>query len=384
MTKRISTLVGGAALIICNGAAIAAPFGSFDARSAGMGNTGVASATIANAPFFNPALLSFQKPKEDFALLATVGARVADPSGLIDDIEAFKSAYDSFTTTGNPSYVTAGNAALASANGKAALVDVNAAVSLGFSGIDWGGAFMLNGYSLNGISITKGADDFDADPNNDSKLNLVGLQVTEIGASLARGFGPEDSRFALGVTPKYMKIKTNDYQKRLVDVSTDAGDIIDNPMNQTEATTVNADLGLIYGDPLGWRAGLAVRNLASKDYMTTTGRTISLEPQPRAGVAYSNNWVTLAVDADLKDNKPVADGQDQKTRMLAVGTELNVLDFLQLRLGVQRNLADTGAAKALDLYSVGVGVAVLGVHVDLAAVGNQNAIGVVAELGFRF
>jgi hypothetical protein len=70
--------------------------------------------------------------------------------------------------------------------------------------------------------------------------------------------------------------------------------------------------------------------------------------------------------------------------MLAVGTELNVLDFLQLRLGVQRNLADTGAAKALDLYSVGLGVAVLGVHVDLAAVGNQNAIGVVAELGFRF
>src|SRR5712692_8178627 len=94
MTKRISTLVGGAALIICNGVAVAAPFGSFDARSTGMANTGVASATIANAPFFNPALLSFQKPKDDFALLVTAGARVADPSGLIDDIKAFQSAYN--------------------------------------------------------------------------------------------------------------------------------------------------------------------------------------------------------------------------------------------------------------------------------------------------
>jgi hypothetical protein len=383
MIKRIPTLIGGAALFIGNGAAIAAPFGSFDARSAGMGNTGVASATIANAPFFNPALLSFQKPKDNFALLFTLGVRAADPAGLIDDIKAFQSAYDSFKASPNPSSLAAGDAALTSANGKAALVDVNTAVSLGFSGTDWGGALLLNGYSLNGITVKKGTDDFtNPTPTDPSTLNVMGLQVVEIGASLARGFGPEDSRFAVGVTPKYMKIKTNDYQKPLADVSTDAKDIIDNPANHTEATTVNADVGIIYGDPLGWRTGLAVRNLASKDYVTVNGRTISLEPQPRAGVAYSNNWVTLAVDMDLKENKPVS--FDQKTRMLAVGTELNVLNVLQLRLGWQRNLADVGAVKALDLYSVGVGFAVFGAHADAAVVGNNNSLGAVIEFGFRF
>ncbi|SRR5712692_614323 len=374
MTKRISALVAGAALFIGNGAAIAAPFGSFDARSAGMANTGVASATIANAPFFNPALLSFQKPKDDFALLLTAGARVADPAGLIDDIKAFKSAVDAGDQT-------AANAALTSASGKAALVDVNAAASLGFSGIDWGGALLVNGYSLNGIKVI-GGNDFDANPNNDSMLNVVGLRVTEIGVSLARGFGPADSRFALGVTPKYMKIQTNDYLKRLVDVSTNANDIIANPANQTEDTAVNADLGLIYGNTQGWRTGLAVRNLVSKDYMTVNGRIISIEPQPRAGIAYSNNWVTLAADADLKENKPVS--FDQKTRMVAVGAELNGWNVVQLRLGWQRNLADVGAVKALDLYSVGLGFAVFGVHLDVAAVGNKNDIGAVAELGFRF
>jgi len=374
MTKRISTFVGGAALIICNGVAVAAPFGSFDARSTGMANTGVASATIANAPFFNPALLSFQKPKDDFALLVTAGARVADPSGLIDDIKAFQSAY-------NANDPVAANAALSSANGKAALVDVNAGVSVGASGTDWGGALLVNGYSLNGVTVTQG-NDFDVPTNNDSTLNVVGLKVTEIGVALARGFGPSDSRFALGVTPKYMKIQTNDYQRRLVDVSTDSKDITDNPMNQTEDTAVNADLGAVYGNTQGWRTGLAVHNLASKDYMTVNNRIISIKPQARAGVAYSTNWFTLALDADLTENKPVS--FDQKTRMVAAGTELNVWDVVALRLGWQHNLADTGAVKALDLYSVGLGFGLFGVHADVAVVGNKHDAGVVAEVGFRF
>ena len=53
---------------------LAAPFGSFDARSVGMGGAGVAAGTIGNAAFFNPAMLAAQRAEDDFSLLLPVAS----------------------------------------------------------------------------------------------------------------------------------------------------------------------------------------------------------------------------------------------------------------------------------------------------------------------
>ena len=347
----------------------AAPFGSFDARSAGMGNAGVAAGTIANAAFFNPAMLAAQKPEDKFSiLLPVVGVRVADPSGLVDDIDAFQSAYDAAN-------VPAANAALTSASGKAVLADANAGMVVGFSGKRFGGALSVNGYTRNSVKVTKGTD---LVAFSNSYVNFVGIQSTEIGYSFAAGMGSDQQRFAWGLTPKYVMLKTNDYQELIKNDPT----LTDSASNQTEDSSFNLDAGLVYGATQGWRAGVVGRNLASTDYRTVNNRVITLDPQYRVGLAYGGGWFTFAADMDVTENKPVY--FDQKTRMLAMGTEFNVFKTLQLRLGWQRNLADTGSVDALDLYSVGLGLSVFGVHLDVAAVGNENDVGAVAELGFRF
>ncbi len=347
----------------------AAPFGSFDARSAGMGNAGVAAGTIANAAFFNPAMLAAQKPGDRVSLLLpVVGVRVSDPSGLVDDIEAFQSAYDAAD-------LPAANAALTAADGKAVLADVNAGMVVSFSGKRMGGALSVNSYTRNSVNVTQGTDNTTF---SDSYVNVVGVQSTEIGYSFAAGAGNDSRRFAWGLTPKYVQLKTNDYRELI----RNDPDLSDNADNQTKDSGFNLDAGMVYGATQGWRAGVVARNLVSTDYRTVTNRVITLDPQYRAGVAYGGGWFTFAADIDLSENDPVY--FDQKTRMLAMGTEFNVFKTLQLRFGWQRNLADTGSVNALDLYSAGLGLSLYGIHVDVAAVGNENDVGAVAALGLRF
>lgn len=354
---------------LCGLEAHAAPFGSFDARSAGMGNAGVAAGNLANAAFFNPAMLASQKSGDRVSLLFPVaGVRVADPSGLVDDIEAFQSAYAAADAA-------AADAALTSANGKAVLADAHGGLALSLSGERFGHALSLNGYTRNSATVIKGVDNV---TYNDSYVRFVGIQVSEIGYSFAAGAGSERQRFAWGLTPKYMRVKTNDYQELIRNDPT----LTDNAGNQTDDSHFNLDAGMLYGDARGWRAGIVGRHLVSADYRTVNNNVITLEPQYRAGVAYGGGGFTFAADIDLTENRAVY--FEQKTRMLALGTELNVFKALQLRLGWQRNLADTGGVDTLDVYSLGLGLSVFGAHLDLAAVGNENDVGAVATAGFRF
>lgn len=75
--------------------AIAATFGTvsansftgFDAQSSGMGHTGVAASSAANASYFNPALLSAYQGDVRFAMtLPSIRAYIDDSTGLIRDL----------------------------------------------------------------------------------------------------------------------------------------------------------------------------------------------------------------------------------------------------------------------------------------------------------
>jgi len=86
MTKR--SLLAIAVASLTSQAALAAPFLPMDARGIAMGNTGVASAKLAHAPAYNPALLSTANQEDDFAILfPQIGVSVADEDEFIDTID---------------------------------------------------------------------------------------------------------------------------------------------------------------------------------------------------------------------------------------------------------------------------------------------------------
>ena len=68
--------------------ATATPLLPIDARGLAMGSTGVASAKLAHAPQYNPALLSTANEEDDFAIiLPQIGLVVADEDSLVDSFD---------------------------------------------------------------------------------------------------------------------------------------------------------------------------------------------------------------------------------------------------------------------------------------------------------
>ncbi len=355
------------------GTATAAPFGAFDARSAGMGHVGVAAGTLSNAAFYNPALLAVQRADDDFAFMTAAGARAADADKLLDDVDAFQAAVDA------GDFGTA-QAAFDRAQGKAVFAQGDGGLSLAFAGDRNAGALSVQSHVGAAVSVT--------DPTpapgtpEDSQLNFEGVEITEVGLSLAHRFDIADG-MAIGLTPKYMRVSTYAYSEPLATASTDPADLIDS-RNQVESDTINLDAGIVFGHANGWRAGLVARNLIEKEFAMVNGATIKLEPQARAGLAYVGRWGTIAADMDLTENAPMS--LEGKTQMAAVGIELNAFDLLQVRAGYQRNLAADAADEDDDTVSAGVGFSPFGLHVDVAAMtnSNENDLGVYAEVGLRF
>ncbi|MDZ7663416.1 conjugal transfer protein TraF [Thiohalophilus sp.] len=157
--------------------AAALPFATYEARSAGMGTTGVASSNIASAPFTNPAMLAAQRFEDDFSLTAGVGVQAIDNENLLEDLEDFSDAYDSGDLAGM-------DAAASRADGKRLDVIGNGALNVGFSAEKWAGAVSANRY----IQANSGVRYLGTN-GIDSEIDLVGLEVTEIGISFARQSG---------------------------------------------------------------------------------------------------------------------------------------------------------------------------------------------------
>ena len=70
--------------------------------------------------------------------------------------------------------------------------------------------------------------------------------------------------------------------------------------------------------------------------------------------------------------------------MVSLGLEFNAWDFLQLRLGMQQNLADNPGVGSEDpLITAGVGIWI-GMNIDVAVVASDNSVGGFVQTGFKF
>ncbi len=426
MRHRILAAVVGLGLAF---QAQAVPFQSMDPRTLGMGGAAVAAASSAGAPFYNPALLAAAREEEDFALeLPVAGFEANDPDRLRDDIQAFndnryvtryadsiRRLNDELNRTppdlariraAAQATVDSGNAlleGLRSLTEKPLMITLNGGAILGVPSRRMGSALYLNGWGAMAaigrmsdadyqaakdsldqaqqlVNVNSLADLANVSPVDDptpdftSAIEFQALVVAEVGLALARETDWLGG-LALGLTPKLQQARVTDYRFEASGLDQAQLQWQD---NERVYENFNLDAGL--SKPLGqaWSVALAVRDLLPQSYETALGRTVELAPRWRAGLARKTARTTLAVDLDLTENASVA--FERPSRYLSLGGEVDLWRTLLLRLGYRYDLAGNND----PLYTVGLGLSLFGLHLEVGAGVGENAVAVAAQTGFRF
>ena len=383
-------ILSAAVLTVLSSAVDAVPF-SVEARSLGMGNARVATADIATAPFANPGMLSYQPSREDFSLLVGAGAFLNDSDGLVDSIEQFQDAYDN-AQAGNLTEAARALSIVQSMDGDVIAPEATAAFSTGYSGETWAFALSARADVISAGTVTNISQDVaDLLTNpNANILELEGVSTNELGVSLARNFKVFNRKLAVGIKPKYVQVENIYLREPIATIDTGLRDLLDgSTIDLGNFTTF--DLGLVMGLTENTQIGLVATNLVSNTIKfvnsSNVPATLSFDTQARLGLAYRNRYVTLGADLDLLESDALFTSQSftaLKTQYAAIGGELNAFDFMQIRLGAQKNLADGISEAAKDtMYTAGLGFW-FGFNLDVAVISQNDSLGGFLQTGFRF
>jgi len=198
-------------------------------------------------------------------------------------------------------------------------------------------------------------------------------------------------KLAVGLKPKYVTVDNVFISESITTVDTGLGDLLDEKNKTDLGDYTTLDLGLVMGMTRHTQIGLVVTNLVSHkiNFINASGvpSTLSFDTQARLGVAYRTDYLTLGADLDLIETDALLTNQNfqaLKSQYVSVGGEFNLLDFMQLRIGAQKNIADDISDAAKDnLYTAGIGFW-LGFNLDLAVVSQNDSLGGFLQTGFRF
>ncbi len=373
----------------------AIPF-TFDGRSLGMGGVSVATADLATAAWANPAMLTNQRPNDDFSLLIGVGALLRDDDDLVSDIDDFQDADARFQAAASPDDPEAIEALqdmtdiISGIDGKDMAVDVSGVAAMGIAFDTFAMALSFRSDTIGAGAVdnisTDPADLISTDPNNTTNvLNLEGVTATEFGLSIARDFQFFERKVSIGIKPKIVDLQAFTYKERINTID-GLGDVFDKGEESDLGTFTSFDLGVAIDLSDSFRLGLNIRNLIT-DKFNVAGQTLNFDTEARIGVAYRNRFLTVAADYDLVENEPLLanpsfDGL--KTQYIALGAEFNAFDFAQLRVGASKNLASGVSSGAKDTaFTAGIGFW-LGFNLDIAATLTNNSVGAFVQTGFRF
>lgn len=411
---RLKSLTLMTSLIASAGLVQAAPPAFQDARAFAMGGTGVAAGRPASASFYNPALLSIQHKdnQDDFNItLPSVNARLADDEdvpGQVDDLQQTIDEFNAAANSNNPAEARQSAEKLLSQLQSLDQDAMRADVGLGLAiqkpgqalgvGIYASGTLRANVRGdfdeedeqfLTGIIEGGPIENIDSGDLNGRQLQssgrIVAAAVSEVGLTLSRQFSAGDNALALGITPKYVQLRTFDYERSVSDFEEDDFDAGE---YETSKSTFNVDLGTAYtfGADKQWVAGASVRNLVPMDIRTVSGDEVEVNPLVTVGIAHRSNWHTLAVDLDLTKNEAFSFEDD--SQWLSVGGEVDVFDSLQLRAGVRHNLAhndDTSEGIAeKNQFTAGLALSPFGVRIEVSGLVGDGEVGGAAELGVMF
>lgn len=375
--------------------AYAIPF-AFEGRSLGMGGVSVATADLATAAWANPAMLTNQRPGDDFSLLIGVGAFVRDNDDLLTDIDDFQAADDRLRAAASVTDPEAIEALQDMANiitgidGKNMAAEVSGVAAMGFAFDSFAMAISIRADTIGAGTVentsTDPADLISTDPNNDTNiLVLEGVMATEFGLLFARDFQFFERKVSIGIKPKMVDLESFTYRESIRTID-GLDTVFDNGEKSDLGTFASFDLGVAIDLSDSFRLGLNIRNLLTDEF-DLADQTLNFETEARIGVAYHNRLLTVAIDYDLVENEPVLANEvfnGLKTQYIAAGAEFNAFDFAQLRIGASKNLASGISDGAKNVaYTAGVGFW-LGFNLDIAATLNNNSLGGFVQTGFRF
>jgi len=372
------------ALTVISQSVIAAPF-AYEARSLGMGNIGVATADIATAPFANPAMLSFQKSDDDFSLLLGMGGFFSDNDGMIENIDRFQAAEavgDTTTMLWEAQQL----------DGKVISPELSGVLSMGFSGE----TYSMSVSARTDVIVSGGMTNIATTPLEVVNpafniLNIIGARTTEVGFSISRDFEFMERKMSIGITPKIVSAEAVGFSESIISTATGLNDLVDNAVQDLGSFTT-FDVGVVVEVSDHIQLGLVAKNLITDEmtFSTITGSpaTLSFDTQLKAGVAYSNDFLTAGVDLDLIENDSMLSAgafSGAKRQNLSVGVELNAFDFVQLRLGMIKNIASgISDGDKQTITTAGIGLW-LGFNLDIAVMsGEGDSLGAFVQTGFKF
>ena len=382
-------ILSAVVLSVCSQAAYSIPF-TFEARSLGMGGVSVATADLATAAWANPAMLTNQRPDDDFSLLIGVGAFLRDDDDLIADIDNFQAANDRLNAATDPvEIVDISNEMLGivqGMDGKNMAADVSGVAAMGIAFDSFAMALSIRADAIGAGTVTDIATipEEVTDPTKNI-LNMEGVIATEFGLSIAKKFWWFDRKVSIGIKPKIVDLQAFTYRDSILN-SKSAGDVFDEGLKSDLGTFTSFDLGAAVDLSESFRLGLNIRNVITDEF-DLGAAVLNFDTTTRLGLAYHNRFLTVAVDYDLSANKPLLANptfEDLKTQYLAIGAEFNAFDFAQLRIGARKNVANGIPDGAKDTaLTAGVGFW-LGFNLDLAATFTENSAGAFLQTGFRF
>lgn len=385
-------------------AAVSAPAfavsGYTEARNDAMGGTGVASSKYTAAPLANPALLSAYDDSDDFAVvLPAAGVQVSDQDRMTDGFDDISDEWDRLEHSrwnGNSAQSADkllslldkydGKSLRAEAGVSAVVAIPNgvlpAAVVINSHGQAKATARVTDADRGYLAQVAAGREVTQEDLDNlTSRAEGSGAVVTDVGISLAHPFTLADTSFSAGITPKFQRVDTWNYNVSIGHY--DSGDFHSEASHGTK-NGMNVDAGIAAYITPSWTVGLAGKNLVSRSVDTKEVNgvrdTYNIRPQITAGTAWSNGFVTLAADADLTPASGFA--SDEKAQYLGVGAEFNAGSWAQLRAGYRLDMRDSDN----NVFTAGVGVSPFDVvHLDLTGLaGTERTYGAVLQLSVTF
>lgn len=416
--NRLTKLSLAIGLSIATTSAMASPQAFMSARSFAMGGTGVAIAHPAAAGASNPAMMATEHHdwSDDFGLiLPSVNARFADEEDTIDQIDDIQDTIDRFqeldkTSNDEEARQAAGDLRrqLNEFDRDTVRVDAGLGIALAVPLDSIAFGFFTNGNLRATVRGEFDEDDeqyledlesattaelllADLDRDLQSRGSILASAVTEVGISLATSIELQNnSQLQIGVSPKYVQLRTYQYTET---VSGFEDDDFDNDDNETEKSGFNLDVGAAYafGSRNQWNAGVAVKNLipmeldSAANRPTEEERTLELNPMVTAGIAHKGEFHVVTAEVDLTQKE--AFGYEDDTQWVALGAEFDAFRYAQLRFGVRQNLAsndDNDGIEEDTQFTAGIGLSPFGARLDFGALISDADLGAAIELGAAF
>ena len=354
--KPYNKILSAIAVSLLSQSASAIPF-AFEGRSLGMGGVAVATADLATASWANPAMLTNQRPSDDFSLLIGIGAFVRDDNDLATNIEDFQSADDRRTAAAATGDVVAEAQALIDMSniahdieGKVIAPEASALAAMGIATDFLSYAISLRADAIAGGTVTNQScqaivectlaqAEAELTSTDYNILTLEGVLMTELGFSIAGDFQLLDRKFSIGLKPKLVDLQSFSYRESILTASAGLENINKDDTTTDLGTFTSADLGLAYDISESVRIGLNFRNLITEEFKIQN-QTLNFDTEARLGLAYYNNFMTVGIDYDLTENEPLLASQDfegLRTQYVLIGAVFFVVraifkvPFVELR-----------------------------------------------------